>query len=83
MKVTFIGSKRPYHSEKTNRTYYNAHFLQPDDSDAACVELLSLDVTPEVHGRLLAVSLGELLSLEVVPRVFAGRVQGLQVIGFS
>lgn len=83
MKAIFVGVKRPYTSPKNHKTYYGAHFVQPDAEDPECVEVLSVDSSPKLHAQLVAVDIGTELDIDVTVRMFAGKPQGLTLVGIN
>lgn len=83
MKATFVGIKKPYTSAKNGKTYFGGYFTTPNREDSSCVELLELDMTGVLHARLIGTEPGQELDIDVMPRMFAGKPQGLDLIAIN
>lgn len=83
MKATYVGVKKPYTSAKNGKTYFGGYFTRPVADAPECVELLEVEMGAAVHSRLLAAEPGDTLEIDLAPRTFAGKVQGLDLVAIN
>lgn len=83
MQAILVGVKRPYTSAKNGKTYFGGYFTRPDSQAPDCVELLEVDMTGAIHAKLLGSEPGTPLDIDLTPRMFAGKVQGMELVGIN
>lgn len=83
MKVTFVGVKKPYTSPKNGKTYFGGYFTTPNRDDSACVELLEVDMPGSLHTKLVGTDPGVELDVDMMPRMFLGKPQGLDLVAIN
>lgn len=83
MKATFVGVKKPYTSAKNGKTYFGGYFTRPLMDAPNCIELLEVDMNASVHSTLLGADAGVVLDIDLAPRTFAGKVQGMDLIAIN
>ncbi|TDE84654.1 hypothetical protein [Deinococcus sp. S9] len=83
MQAIYVGVKKPYTSAKNGKTYFGAYFARPVADAPDCVEILEVDCSAGIHAKLLTAEQGSLLDIDLAPRVFAGRVQGMDLVAIN
>lgn len=83
MKAFFVGVKKPYTSQKNGQTYFGGYFCTPNPQAPECVELLEVDMTAALHAKLLGAETGTSLDIDLAPRMFAGKVQGMNLVAVN
>lgn len=83
MQATYVGVKKPYTSTKNGKTYFGGYFTRaiPDAPD--CIELLEVEMGAGMHSKLLGSDPGTVLDIDLAPRTFAGKVQGMDLVGIN
>ena len=83
MQATFVGVKKPYTSAKNGQTYFGGYFTTPNPQAPECVELLDVEMSATIHSKLLGADPGTVLDIDLAPRMFAGKVQGMNVVAVN
>jgi hypothetical protein len=83
MRAIYVGVKRPYTSAKNGKTYFGAFFATPHADAPECVDLLDVGCSAGIHGKLLGSQPGTLLDVDLTPRMFAGKVQGMDLVAIN
>lgn len=83
MKATYVGVKKPYTSQKNGKTYFGGYFTRPVAEAPECCELLEVDMSAGVHAKLLGTEPGTDLDIDLAPRIFAGKVQGMDLVAVN
>ena len=83
MIANFVGVKKPYTSTKTQKTYFSGWFSRPASDAPDCSELLEVEMPGSLHAKLLGVLCGTPLDIDLAPRTFAGKIQGMELVGIN
>lgn len=86
MKAIFIGRGAPYarKPEKGGGMVYSAYFAFEDEREPGTIqEPVRMPSTAALDAKLTGLESGVELDIEAQPRMFAGKVQGFNLVGIN